>query len=320
MQPSLKTFSENAPVRAAGLADDPGNSTRVGLLVVATGGLVLSFDIPLIRLSESTYWSVLLLRGLLISGAAIVYWAIRRYGLGHSTKLIDGWKGLLVTCLYAVGVTSFLIAVFNTTAANTVFILAFNPVFAALFGWLIVGERPSRVTLTVIPVTILGVGLIMGSGFESDNWIGNLAALTAAFFIAMGLVVSRHSRRDMRYASALGSIVPALVAIPFVMGEGFQSEAPLWLVLNGAVVVPFALICLAAGPMFIAAPLAALGYLLETVFTPVWVWLIFDEEPTGLALVGGVLILGALAVQAADEFRRDSLRTRGRKAALTRSF
>ncbi|MER0238166.1 DMT family transporter [Fulvimarina sp. MAC8] len=300
------------------LPGDLGDSSRIGLMIVAIGGLILSFDIPLIRLSESTYWSVLLLRGFLISGAAIAYWAFRRFALRHSTKLIDGWKGLLVTCLYAIGVTSFLVAVFNTTAANTVFILAFNPVFAALFGWLIVGEKPSRVTLTVIPATILGVGLIMGSGFQSDNWIGDLAALNAAFFIAMGLVVSRHSRRDMRYASALGSIVPALVAIPFVMGEGFQSEAPLWLVLNGAVVVPIALICLAAGPMFIAAPLAALGYLLETVFAPVWVWMIFGEEPTSLALLGGALILGALTVQAADELRRDSRRTRARKACLQR--
>ncbi|EAU42748.1 hypothetical protein FP2506_07901 [Fulvimarina pelagi HTCC2506] len=299
-------------------ATETDDSSRIGLMIVAIGGLVLSFDIPLIRLSESTYWSVLLLRGLLISGAAVAYWAFRRYWQGRATRLIDGWKGLLVTCLYAVGVTSFLIAVFNTTAANTVFILAFNPVFAALFGWLIVGEKPSRVTLTVIPVTILGVGLIMGSGFQSDNWIGDLAALAAAFFIAMGLVVSRHSRRDMRYASALGSIVPAMVAIPFVMGEGFQSEAPIWLVLNGAVVVPIALVCLAAGPMFIAAPLAALGYLLETVFTPIWVWIIFGEEPTSFALLGGVLILGALAVQAADELRRDRNRKLARKLSYQR--
>ncbi|MEN3791246.1 DMT family transporter [Fulvimarina sp. MAC3] len=314
----MKTNPDISQARAAQAPVDLGDSSRVGLMIVAVGGLALSFDIPLIHLSESTYWSVLLVRGLLISGAAIAYWAFRRFALKQQTKLIDGWKGLLVTGLYAVGVTSFLIAVFNTTAANTVFILAFNPVFAALFGWLIVGEKPSRVTLTVIPVTILGVGLIMGSGFQSDSWIGDLAALNAAFFIAMGIVVSRYSRKDMRYASALGSVVPALIAIPFVMSEGFQSEAPLLLVLNGAVVVPFALVCLAAGPMFIAAPLAALGYLLETVFAPIWVWMIFGEKPTSLALFGGALILSALAVQAADELRRDGQRTRARKAALLR--
>ncbi|MDY8109592.1 DMT family transporter [Fulvimarina sp. 2208YS6-2-32] len=278
-------------------------SNRVGLLLIAIGGMVLSFDIPLIRLSGSDYWSVLFLRSLLISGAAVGYWAFRRYVQGHETRLVDGWKGLFVTLCYAVGVTSFLYSVFNTTAANTVFILAFNSVFAALLSWVLFGERPSRTTMTVIPVTIAGVCLIIGSGLETGNWTGDLAALNAAFFIALALVVSRGSRRDMRYAAALGSILPALVALPIVLAEGFQSQAPVWLVLNGGLVVPIALICLAAGPMFVPAPLVSLGYLLETVFTPVWVWLVFDERPAALAFAGGGVILAALCVQTMAELR-----------------
>ncbi|RFC65498.1 DMT family transporter [Fulvimarina endophytica] len=252
-------------------------------------------------MSESDYWSVLLLRGVLISGAAVAYWAFRRFVLGRDTKLIDGRKGLLVTLLFAIGVTSFIYSIFNTDAANTVFILAFNSVFAALLSWAIYGERPSRTTLLVIPATILGVVLIIGSGLGAGNWKGDLAALVAAFFIAFALVVSRSSRRDMRYAAALGSIGPAVIALPIVAGTGLQSEAPIWLVVNGALVIPVALICLAAAPMFVAAPIVAFGYLLETVFTPVWVWLIFGERPTTAALLGGLVILAALGVQAFDE-------------------
>lgn len=36
---------------------------------------------------------------------------------------------------------------FNTSAANLVFILAFNSMFAARLGWLLLGERPAPATL-----------------------------------------------------------------------------------------------------------------------------------------------------------------------------
>ena len=35
-------------------------------------------------------------------------------------------------------------------------------------------------------------------------------------------------------------------------------------------------------------------YLLETVLAPVWVWMIFGEEPTTRSLIGGVILVTAL--------------------------
>ncbi|NDW04124.1 DMT family transporter [Jiella pacifica] len=281
---------------------DHARQYATGMTLVGFGGLVLSVDIPLIRLSDSSFFTVILVRGLLSSlAAALIWWVARRLGRGTG-PLIAGRLGLLVTGIYALATILFLVAVYETKAANVVFILALNPMFAALLSWAIAGEKPSRATLIAIPVTLLGVLLIIGAGLEAGNWLGDLAALATAFLIALALTLARRSRRDMRYASAIAAIVPAIVALPFVAsGGGVQSEAIGWLVVNGAIVMPLALICLAAGPTFVPSPLVSMGYLIETVLAPIWMWMIFTERPSPLSLVGGALIVATLAAHALAE-------------------
>ena len=273
-----------------------------GMTLVSFGGLVLSVDIPLIRLSDSGFYTVILVRGLLSSvAAALIWWVAKR--LGRTTgSLIAGRLGLLVTGLYALATLLFLVAVYETKAANVVFILALNPMFAALLSWAIAGEKPSRPTLIAIPTTLLGVLLIIGAGLEAGHWLGDLAALATAFLIALALTLARRSRKDMRYASAIAAIVPAIVALPFVAaGAGLESEAIGWLVVNGALVMPLALICLAAGPMFVPSPMVSMGYLIETVLAPIWMWMIFAERPSSLSLVGGTVIVATLTAHAVAE-------------------
>jgi drug/metabolite transporter (DMT)-like permease len=79
-----------------------------------------------------------------------------------------------------------------------------------------------------------------------------------------------------------------------VGGDGLRIEEPWWIVLNGAVVIPFSFFCLATGPRYITGPEVAMFYLLETVLAPVWIWLIFHEAPSRNSLIGGVILIVAL--------------------------
>ncbi|MEF2551859.1 DMT family transporter [Aurantimonas sp. A2-1-M11] len=275
-----------------------------GLAIVGIGGLVLSFDIPLIRMSESSFWTVLAIRGLLTAAAVLLIWLIDRARNPRGQKLIAGRTGFLIVGIFSLAATTFVFAVFNTSAANVVFILAFNPMFAAILSWLLIGERPPLATVLAIPATLLGVLLIIGAGFETGNWTGDLSALATAFLIALALTLSRRSRTDMRYTAALGGLVPALVALPFMAGEGIQSDAIIWLVLNGGVLIPVAMICLAIGPMFVPAPVVSMAFLIETVLAPVWVWLIFAERPVDLAMLGGAVVVATLVAHSIAELRR----------------
>ena len=294
-------MSSNSGPAEALPGGDTSRSYGEGLAIIGLGGLVLSIDIPLIRLSESAFWTVLFVRGVLTCLVTILVWRVDSLFFRPGQKLVPGSKGLAVTLIFALGAATFVYAVFNTSAGNVVFILAFNPMFAALLSWRFIGERPRLATIVAIPATLAGVAMIIWAGLETGNWTGDLAALATAFLTAAALTISRYSRRDMRYASSLGVLLPALIAAPFVAAEGFHSQAIGWLVLNGGVVIPVAMICLALGPLFVPAPVVSMAYLIETVLAPVWVWLIFGERPTDLALLGGVVVVVTLVAHSIAE-------------------
>ena len=54
----------------------------------------------------------------------------------NAPHLIPGRPGLVVAALYGLGSITFITAVYNTSTANLVFILAFNTMFAALLSWI----------------------------------------------------------------------------------------------------------------------------------------------------------------------------------------
>ncbi|TIR46113.1 MAG: EamA/RhaT family transporter, partial [Mesorhizobium sp.] len=93
---------------------------------------------------------------------------------------------------------------------------------------------------------------------------GDLMALCSAFFIALAITISRASGKDMGFTSLIGVILPLAVAVFMVSGEGFQVNAPWWIIFNGAVIMPISFFCLANGPKYISGPEVAMFYLLET--------------------------------------------------------
>ena len=83
-----------------------------------------------------------------------------------------------------------------------------------------------------------------------------------------------------------------------------------WIVLQGSCVVPLSFIALTVGPKYISAAEVSLYLLLETVFGPVWVWLVLDEEPSPTALWAGI---GLVLVLVAHEWA--GMNTRAAKSA-----
>jgi drug/metabolite transporter (DMT)-like permease len=275
-----------------------------GLLITGLGGLVLTVDIPLIRLSEGEPWSVLMARTGTTFIAALIIWAVWRAITPAAPKLIPGKAGLAVAALYGLGSIFFITAVYHTTTANLVFILAFNTMFAALLSWLFLKERPRNGTLLAMAAMLVGVLIIVWDSVGTGNLFGDLLAALSALTIAAAITLSRASGRDMGFTSLIGVIIPCAIAAAIVgaspggFSEGFQIAEPFWIILNGAVVMPFAFFCLATGPRWITGPEVAMFYLLETVLAPVWMWLIFEEAPTRNSLIGGIILIVALVAHA----------------------
>ena len=72
----------------------------------------------------------------------------------------------------------------------------------------------------------------------------------------------------------------------------------------GVVQVGLGLILFTAGSRYVPTAEMVLLSLTEVVLGPVWVWLVIDEIPTLYTIVGGVIVLGAIASQAIHGIKR----------------
>lgn len=291
----------------------PESNHRKGLLLTAIGGLVLTVDIPLIRLADGQPWSILMLRSGTTFCAAIVIWLVWRSFSANAPSLVPGRAGIYVSLLYGLGSILFTMAVFNTSTANLVFILAFNTMFAAVLTWAFLGERPAPATFLAMAVMLAGVFIIVSDSVGSGTLLGDLMALGSSFCIASAITVSRSSGRDMGFTALVGVFLPFLVTLVMVGNQGFSINAPWWIIFNGAVVMPISFFCLATGPKYLSGPEVAMFYLLETVLAPVWVWMIFAEAPTRRSLIGGSILIVALVAHSLWQLSHG----RRRRAALT---
>lgn len=281
-----------------------------GLAMTAFGGLVLTVDIPLIRLAHGEAWSILMMRTGTTFAAALVIWTIWRLITPNAPKLIPGRKGLAVAALYGLGSILFITGVYNTSTANLVFILAFNTMFAALLSWVFLKERPRPATLVAMAVMIVGVLIIVADSIGNGTLFGDLMGLASAFSIATAITISRSTKEEMGFASLVGVVLPFAVAVIMVGQTGYRVDAPWWIIFNGAVVMPLSFFLLASGPRYISGGEVAMFYLLETVLAPVWVWLIFSEVPSRNSLIGGTILIVALVVHSVWQIRarrRDNL-------------
>lgn len=269
---------------------------RKGLFITAIGGLALSFDIPLIRSAHGEVWSVLATRSIATFLTALAAWAVIRFALGKRVVLIPGLLGMLAAILYGVIPLTFMLAVFNTTTANVVFILAFTSMLAATLSWIFLGERPSKATFATMAAMVAGVALIVHDGLASGNVFGDAMAACTAFLLGCVITLSRKSGQDMGFVPLISAIVPGIAALILLPETGFQIAAPGFILFNGLIMIPLAFWCLATGPRYLSAPEVGMFYLLETVLAPIWVWIVFAETPTSQTIIGGsILILALLA-------------------------
>lgn len=293
-------------MRVAALSDH-----AKGLLLTTIGGLALSMDIPLIRLSSGEMWSVLGLRNIVTLSVAIVLLAILRMAGRPWRELLPGWTGLFVGLFYGIGTISFVFAVYYTSAANVVFILAFNPVFTAMLAWAVVGERPSMATAVTIVAMIFGVGLIVGGGIDTGHWFGDLLSAVSALATACAITISRGQKRGMGFIPLLATVIPAALGLSYALPAGLVVHHPFWIILDGALMMPLAFWCLATGPRYLSGPEVAMFYLLETILAPVWIWMIFAETPSPMTLLGGLVMILTLGSHSLWQAR-----LKGRKALL----
>lgn len=274
-----------------------GSQTRRGRTYVAlaavawsTAGILqreLSVDVAT-QLAGRAFFAVLaLLAYIAFSERGQVLRAVRAVGLG----------GLAIAGLMAIASGSFIVALNHASVASILFMQALGPLLAAVMG-LALGERVSRRTWFAMAMAIGGVALMVGGpGRPGPLGLGLSLLMTTSF--AATLVITRH-RRDVSMAPAtcLSQVIVLVLAAPFADPSSVDHEDLVLLIALGVGQIGLGLVFLTIGARLIPAAEVALITLLEVVLGPLWVWIFLSEQPSAATLVGGAIVLAAVAVQA----------------------
>ena len=270
------------------------SNQRKGLAISLTGGILFTFDIPLVRLAQGETMTVVFVRGMFMFAALFLFWLFVRRRQNRDEPFINGWAGWVVVVTNTLANLAFLAALNLTAAANVAFILAFNPIFCAMMGWFVLKERIQGPALIAVIAAIGGVSIIFWDSLQTGTYLGDLLALGVALCTATALTVVRMTGKNIVNSLAVGSLVSALVAAYWAEPGMLDTAGWGWLAINGFIVIPLASALIALGPRYLPAAEVAIIFLLEPVLVPVWIWMIFGEWPTRNALIGGSIIVLAL--------------------------
>lgn len=280
-----------------------GLSTHTyGFLITLTGVLVLCPDTLFIRLIQAegaSQWTIVFWRGILTTLGLVVFYRLAEGpgSLGRFLR-IDRWV-IAAGLTMAVQAFAFILSVANTAVANTLIIVATGPLFTALFAWIFLKERPPLRTWITIAAAFTGVLVIFYHDLGSVSLVGDLLALVTAVGLGITFVIVRHRKAvNMMPAMSMGKLISAAAALPLATPLGMTPTGLAMMLLWGLLLLPLSFGLLTLGPRYIPAPEVSLLLLLETVLGPLIVWYAIGEAVSQSTLVGGFIVLIALAANA----------------------
>jgi drug/metabolite transporter, DME family len=221
------------------------------------------------------------------------------------------WRVAFVGVGYAAAGLLFVFANKLTTAANTVFLQATNPLFVVVLAPWLLGEPVTRADVRFMGVLALGLALLFVGGGQRqfatapEPLLGNVLAAGSAVAWAFTVTGYRWLARQggaghgpIAAAAACGNLIVFLACLPAALplAAGRPTD---WVIVIylGVFQLGLAYVFLSRGITRVPALEASLFLLVEPVLSPVWAWLAHGETPGPLAAIGGVVILAATALK-----------------------
>jgi DME family drug/metabolite transporter len=198
---------------------------------------------------------------------------------------------------YAACLTTFVVATKWTTAANAIFLQYSGVVWVLLLAPVVAGEPRHRYDAAAIGVALAGMALFFVGELHVRAHAGDLVALlSSVFFAALVLLLRRERGSRAEAAVSWGNVLTALVLLPVVGADlGVSARSAVILALLGTFQIGGAYVLFLRGIALVPAAQAALVGMLEPVANPVWVFLLLGEVPSASAVIGGAIVLGAIA-------------------------
>ncbi len=274
-------------------------------LIVLLGVVGISASAILVRWSTAPSMVLVLYRMIVAVGLLSPVVLLRRRDELKNLTRRDWLMSAAAGCCLGLHFTFYFESVRNTSIAAAVVLSDTEVLFVALGSILLLHKKLSRRCWLAVMLAFIGavmVALSGGTGGES-GLLGNIFALCSAMLLAMYTMIGASTRK--RVSNTAYTFVAYFFAAVTVAVVAIVSGTPLagygannWLTALG-----MAVLCTLLGHSVFTWGLEYLppAYistvkLLEPVFSAVWGLLLFQENPTLLVIVGGVIVIVGVAI------------------------
>ena len=270
-----------------------------GPLLIFFGALSLSFGGLIVKSFEgATLWQILFWRSLFFSLTVLTFLIITYKSKVLKSFYDSGLPGFIGGLILSIGFCGYVFAMYNTTVANTNFIISLQILFLAIFGFFFLKEKINLITLISIILAMSGVLLMVGNSLSPGELSGNLAAFTMPItFAVLIMIVRKFPSVDMVPAQFVAGISSCLIGLslsPTIM----ISPHDIFLgFLAGFFQVGFGFIFITIGARTTPSAMVGIIMLSESVLGPIWAFLFVSERPSMFGLIGGAIILSAVLLQ-----------------------
>jgi len=259
----------------------------IAVLLWSTGGLFIKW---------STLSAAALSGARALFAAATVMLLTRREGFRFNLVT------LIAAVFYAALLYLFVRATMLTSAANAIFLQYTAPVYILLAEPFFYKEKYRGRDFLVVACCIVGMSLFFVGQLRPQDVEGNLTALGSGLCFAIFYLLLRHPRaREVNRASSViyGNLLLGLVTLPAIIkgahdftAQNIAIAAYLGIVQLG---IAYTLLTLGVARGVKSLDAGIIGYI-EPVLNPVWVFLFLRERPSNWALLGGAIIIAAVAL------------------------
>ena len=293
---------------AAREAAPDGRTFLRGCALVVLAGVVLSLGVFCIRNTSGTdafvyiFWRALGFTAALVSIAA---WRGAENPARQLTRLRGfAWMAALGMTLSQI---TFVSSVKVATFAEVFLICSLAPLVAAALAWPVLGERLNLWTGVAIALGLAGVVFMTSDGMSGSSLGGGklgliLAVISMLAFATYTLCTRGTSPQDLDATLiAVGLLTTTAGAVAaHLQGLSLLASTPDAVIafFHGGLLLSAGLFLFGQGSRTVDAVTFTMLAQAEAVMAPLWGYLFFQETPSSGTLIGGAIIMLAIALQA----------------------
>jgi drug/metabolite transporter (DMT)-like permease len=273
-------------------------------IVITIGVLGVSLASILIKLAqaEAVPSTLIAASRMVIAALVLTPITLRRYGkeiqgLQRSQLLLAAASGLFLAIHFATWVKSFE----YTSVLVGVVLVNTNPLWAAILEVVFLRAKLGRWVIIGLVVGILGsvvVALPSSGSLHFEANLGSLLALIGAFAVAVYFVIGRNLRATLSLLPYIWLVYSCaaifLMVLVLATGTpilGYSLKGYLFLVLTALIPQLIGHSSLNFALRYFPASYVGIAAQLEPALSAIVAFLLFTEIPTGLQIIGSVVIL-----------------------------